>query len=248
VGGDLFKAVFIARQQHGHRTEAVASVIADRLVGLYCLLLVAAVGVSTTSLPAQTKPIVDGVLLTALVGAAAIGVWLAPITRRVLPPSRFAGLPLVGPLAVRALGAVEMYRSRYMVLAGAAALSVLAHCTTTLSFYAIALSLPGSPPSLAQHFAIVPLANVTGVLPLPLGALGALEGVMDFLYREMAGSHEGVLVTFGYRILTILLALVGAIYYFGSRRDVEAAIHEAEAEELTSPGDEAPGPAPAAAE
>ena len=40
VGGDLFKAFFIAREQPGRRTEAVATVVVDRIVGLYGLLLV----------------------------------------------------------------------------------------------------------------------------------------------------------------------------------------------------------------
>ena len=38
VGGDLFKAFFIARDQPGRRTEAVATVVVDRLVGFYALL------------------------------------------------------------------------------------------------------------------------------------------------------------------------------------------------------------------
>ncbi len=42
VGGDLFKAVFLARRRPGKRVEAVASVLVDRGVGLYGLLLVVA--------------------------------------------------------------------------------------------------------------------------------------------------------------------------------------------------------------
>src|SRR5262245_27483918 len=37
VGGDLFKAVFIAREQPGRRGAAISSVIVDRLIGLYAL-------------------------------------------------------------------------------------------------------------------------------------------------------------------------------------------------------------------
>ena len=39
VGGDLFKAIFAARECHGRRTEAVATVILDRLIELYVVFV-----------------------------------------------------------------------------------------------------------------------------------------------------------------------------------------------------------------
>ena len=50
VGGDLFKAVFIAREQHGKRAEAVATVVIDRVIGLYVLFVVASVAALVTGL------------------------------------------------------------------------------------------------------------------------------------------------------------------------------------------------------
>ena len=50
VGGDLFKAVFIAREQHGRRAEAVATVVVDRVIGLYVLFLVATTAIFWTGL------------------------------------------------------------------------------------------------------------------------------------------------------------------------------------------------------
>ena len=50
VGGDLFKAVFIAREQHGKRAEAVATVVIDRVIGLYVLFFVASVAALATGM------------------------------------------------------------------------------------------------------------------------------------------------------------------------------------------------------
>src|SRR5690606_31597337 len=41
VGGDVFKGIALAREHHRRRSEAVATVIADRAVGLLSLLAVA---------------------------------------------------------------------------------------------------------------------------------------------------------------------------------------------------------------
>ena len=45
-----FKAVFIAREQHGKRAEAVATVVIDRLIGLYVLFVVASVAALWTGM------------------------------------------------------------------------------------------------------------------------------------------------------------------------------------------------------
>jgi Na+/phosphate symporter len=50
LGGDLFKAVFIARDRPGQRTEAVATVVADRLLGLITMMVLASVGIVAADL------------------------------------------------------------------------------------------------------------------------------------------------------------------------------------------------------
>jgi uncharacterized protein (TIRG00374 family) len=43
TGGDLFKAYYAARETHHQKTEAVTTVFADRLIGLFSMLLFAAI-------------------------------------------------------------------------------------------------------------------------------------------------------------------------------------------------------------
>ena len=43
IGGDLFKAIFAAKDSPGRRTEAVATVVVDRLVGVLMMLTLASV-------------------------------------------------------------------------------------------------------------------------------------------------------------------------------------------------------------
>jgi hypothetical protein len=99
----------------------------------------------------------------------------------------------------------------------------------------VSRGLPGQAPSLADHLVIIPLAMVTGVLPLPVNGLGAFETAVVFLYERVPAGLElsegrGLLAAFGYRAITILIALVGVCYYLASRREVAEVMHEAEAE------------------
>ena len=56
IGGDLFKAIFLAHGQPGRRTEAVATVIADRLLGVTTILVIASIGILATGLLERTEP------------------------------------------------------------------------------------------------------------------------------------------------------------------------------------------------
>ena len=109
-----------------------------------------------------------------------------------------------------------MYRQRMGVLILAGGMSMFVHSLITVGFYLIARGLPGNSPSLAEHFLIVPLAMVTGALPLPLNGLGALEYVVEFLYQHLAtalvvSEGQGFIVSLGYRIITVVIALVGVL-------------------------------------
>src|SRR3954471_20584304 len=56
IGGDFFKAVFLA---HGHRNlrpEAIATVVADRVVGLLTMLLLASAGILAAGLLNTASP------------------------------------------------------------------------------------------------------------------------------------------------------------------------------------------------
>ena len=126
-----------------------------------------------------------------------------------------------------------MYRNRPGVLALTCALSVAVHVMNTVGIYCIARWLPGDVPSLGAHFIIVSLGMLAGAVPLLPGGLGAFELTMNELYRLVPGGaevarDEGLLVAFGFRAVTITIAIVGLVYYFRSRRDIDAAWAEAE--------------------
>ena len=56
VGGDLFKALILAREYPRRRAEAVATVVIDRVIGLYGLFLLASLVILSTGLLAVPLP------------------------------------------------------------------------------------------------------------------------------------------------------------------------------------------------
>ena len=244
VGGDLFKAVFIAREQPGRRTQAVATVIADRVVGMYALFLLASIGILTTGAfrdehSRQMQLIVNATLLATGIGTACVIGLLVPAFTGPTVMTVAGRFPKVGAILASLIGAARMYRDKTRVLLVALALSLSTHALFTLTIYFIARGLPGEHPTLANHFVIVPMGMAAGGLPLPLGALGAFEYVLDYLYRAFAGSNQGLPVALGYRLITVVIAAVGAGFYLSHRRELAAVMHQAELEsDLAMAGDE----------
>lgn len=236
VGGDLVKGVMLARHQKGRYAEALASVFVDRFIGLYLLFVVASGAIVLSGFwnIAEVRWICDATLLITAIGALAVVFVLLPDRSKGRSTRWIGRIPYVGSPLLRIVDAVQLYRRRLPVLAGAAAISVGVHSLFTLGVFLIASGLYGRVPALGMHFVLSPLSAATGVLPLPMGPF---EFVLDrlYLYAPIVGGGmmrpgQGLVVALGYRIITVLIAGVGICYYLGSREEVAEALHEAEEE------------------
>jgi hypothetical protein len=240
VGGDAFKAVLLARQQHKHRTRAVATVIVDRLIGLYALGLVASGGVLATGFEAdrgEFRVLAQATLAVTLGGTVALVLFLWPGFTTGSASEWLLSRPKLGAVLRPVVDSLRMFRHALRPLMVAIVLSLAVHTLSTLSIYLIARGLFGEAPSLAAHFVIAPLGMLAAALPLPLGALGAFEAALAALYVAVPGGVrltqvQGLLVAFGYRTITILIAMIGVAVWLASRRQVAEAVAEAETEPL----------------
>jgi hypothetical protein len=239
VGGDLLKAVFIAKEQPGRRTEAVATVVIDRAVGLYAMLLVASLGLALVSGEIARSLIVQKLRIVVW-WAAAIGTlgfaWaMSPLATGRRVRAWADRLPLVGHTVTRLIDATAVYHSRRAYVFAALALAAVTHAMLILAFWFISRGLPVHEPTLYQCASIVPPSLVAGTLPLTPGGLGTLEATTEFFYATLgAREGDGTIVALAYRAMTYVFAAVGACYYLAARRKIDVMLHEAEelAEEL----------------
>jgi len=236
VGGDLFKAVFLAREQPGRRTEAVATVFLDRAVGLYSLLIVASAAIlfsGSSGWDAEVKTICNLTLAATAVGTAAIVVILLPGWGRSSLMKRAYHLPKIGTVVHRLAGALNVYRGKRGILALVAAVSLAVHVVFAISLYLSAAAVFPQHPTLIDHFIIVPLSLTAGALPLAPAGLGTFEAAMKILYQVIPaqGGGDGFLVALVFRVITIVIAAIGVVYYWLGRREVGELLREAEHEQ-----------------
>lgn len=234
VGGDVVRGVLLARETHERRTAAVATIVVDRILGLFALMLFASGAVAA----------VDRSSLDAAAGALAVPTWAATgalgllLAATMLLPERGRGptpailrrLPRVAAALDQLRAAARRYRARKGLLAGCLAGTLGLHALDCVGFFLLSQALAAGGPSLASHFFIVPLGMLTASLPLTPAGIGPFEAVMDLLY-EWAGpsgaSGRGLLVVLAFRVLSLAIASLGTVFLFVGGRGVRAVVDDA---------------------
>ena len=229
VGGDVFKAMFVAHEQPGRRLEAIATIAVDRVLGLLGLLLVASFCLTLVRIPgapSQIDSLARMVVLLTVVGFLTLVMllvtskfqrWVMKITRKV---------PRIGPRLHTLLANLLLYQQRKRAIFSAIALSVMVHVTIAVTIHLCASGIYSVTPTLAQHFVISPLANVVGALPIAPSGMGTFEVAMRYLYDQVpAGKTNqdmGLVVGIVFRAITVVTAVIGLMFYLVNRRRISS--------------------------
>jgi uncharacterized protein (TIRG00374 family) len=238
VGGDFIKAAYLVRMRI-RRTQAIASMLIDRILGLLGLFsLAAGAGVLAWGV---ASPDVRKLIVAAWVALGLGVLLLTAIFGNVL--TRFfpwLGRPGHGRLSLimSELKAMSTtYRLRLDVVLVSFGLSLVGHALSVLAFYLVGQMLfpTGITTTLAQHYLMVPLTLFSTIVPLPFGALGLSEGVGDQLFK-LVGHPSGALNMMGFRVLNYGCGLIAACAYLAHLSDVRAltaSAHHLEGKERT---------------
>ncbi len=246
VGGDLFKAVFLARRRPGKRIEAVASVLVDRGCGLYGLLLLVAItflaadvnphvatgngGAATGSGGADLASLKVAVAVLIAVGTGLVGALVLGGRRVDGAMRRASELRWVGGILGRVAGPLRMFHEQPVAFLTAVVMSVGVQAMLAISIYLIARGLYGSPPTLAEHFVIVPIAMIASALPISPAGLGVLEAAMESLYHLIPAeptAASGTLVALVFEIVRFSIAGIGTLLYWTAPAEVRTSLREA---------------------
>ncbi|MGQ0633545.1 MAG: lysylphosphatidylglycerol synthase transmembrane domain-containing protein [Planctomycetaceae bacterium] len=240
LGGDLFKAWLLARDQESRRTVAVATVLLDRILGMLALFMVgAAATLMPISIPPELK--IATILLWAgsLAGLGGVGLMLLPATTHWRWVNRLAEMRFVGRFLGELIHGVRLYQSQPAVLLIALVISLISHSGLIVGFFCCArwMQQPWVP-DLTTHFYFMPNAELFSVLvPVP-GGVGSLEAAISWFYEQLRpesvepaqAAAAGFIAAIAFRVVTMGIAAVGGFYYFLARREVSAALRDASVE------------------
>ena len=241
VGGDLIKAAFLVRMRI-RKTQAVASMVIDRILGLLGLFILAAIagGFAWTLAPTDVRNLIVAAWVAVISGTLGLVMIFSQVLTRWFPQIK-GGHSRLGLIVAELHEMSTTYRGRLDVVVGALALSLVTHGLNVMAFFLVGRMLfPGMTTTLLQHFLMVPLTLLTMAVPLPFGALGLSEGVGQQLLN-LVGHPSGALAVMGFRVLMYAGGLLGACVYLWNYKEVRAltaAAHDIEEQALEGNLDE----------
>jgi len=233
VSGDLVKVWMLAREQE-RRTVAVATVVLDRIVGLYALALVTGLA-ALVSWPAlrqvpALRDLVMWVVVVVAAGTAGFVALFAPFLVRGKWIESLARIRFAGGLIRELFGAIAVYQGKWPVILTSILISVLGHVGFASSLYCVAAALQGPLWPARVHYVVAPLGLMINAVPTSPGGLGVGEAAMQFLFNAVGeDGGKAFLMMLGFRATFWVISLIGLGYFLRGFSETRRAMTDAAA-------------------
>jgi glycosyltransferase 2 family protein len=215
VGTDVVR-VYLLRKLHLPTISVAASILLERLLGLYAHIVVAlvALGVARLGVVSISDKLAWTIILLFVFYTIGFALSFAPWVERLLetcnkrfPNLRYLHKALVGVTSYR------LYRKNKATLVAFFFLSMLEVVVVTLIFYfaaeAMALKI-----SLVQLLVSVPLILILARLPVSIHGIGVFEAIVAVFFVQFGESiNHAAIYGFLMRILEFFVLLPGAFLY-----------------------------------
>lgn len=222
TGGDLVRAVYIARHVQTDRAGGVISVLADRAMGFLGVLGVAVLLGLAASDHVIQSPLTRTLYFLLAGGFAGIALGLV-IVLVVLPPARVEKISsLIGDRTMLHRGLLRIFQviGQFRKNPAAVLLSVLLSVLITLTIVTAVILLAsgfraGGLNALDFANATV-FALVANIVPITPGGVGVAEGVFAFLCYAWETTPTTLAygtIFLGQRLITMVISLVGSIAF-----------------------------------
>ena len=236
IGGDLVKAVYVAREQ-SRRAVGVATVVFDRILGLYgmfCMAFIATLIFHKQAFSPEMQPVTWTIWGAFALGGIGLTVTFAAVWMKLGWLQKMTRWRVVGHTLGEVFKAIEVYRGRMGVIWIALAMSIWIHALLGASLTLIAAALPGQAPPIGQCFYICPIGLFVASVPITPAGLGILEDAWRRLFL-LSGSPNGFIVALVYRVIVIVTTVPGFVYYLRGRPQIRQVMDQIEHEQAPNP-------------
>ena len=216
IGGDFFRIADTAKIAKS-KTVATIVILADRVMGVMALVLVAAIGATAAgaihpaAMPIWPVWLWAGFLIGAAASAPAV---LAPDGfGRLLRPLTVIHPEWVGGRLDNLTIILNRFRRHPVRLAECFAGAIFVQATMVLFYYAVILALHLTTP-FADLAVIVPISFVVQMLPISVSGFGVREATFSLYFARIGQPVEGaILMSLVGQALIMLVSLSGAAVY-----------------------------------
>lgn len=224
VGGDIVKGYYLMQDYPARRTAAATSVAIDRLIGLAGMVATSLVAVALNLETVRSRP----ELVSLAIGVAglflAFATFFALAFSRRLYGHRFVDIALSrlpgGRLIRQIYEAVHSYRTAMPSFWKACALTLLSQSFALTFFILIGRAMGFVDVPIVAYVFAVPLGLIVTALPISPAGVGVGQVAFSYLFDWSIGAKSAIgsnLIT-AHQIVTFLLSLSGAVFYFRRKK------------------------------
>ncbi|MFI0348311.1 MAG: lysylphosphatidylglycerol synthase transmembrane domain-containing protein [Chthoniobacterales bacterium] len=237
TGGDLIKIFYAMKEVPKQKTAIFLSIVIDRIVGMFSLMLVTLVVCGFYFSQFWMTPVTRGLLTTVIIvfsgffGVLVVSLLVNHYRLWKLIPSWLPGHRLLMDTAT----AFSLYAENGSALGTAVGYSLLSNiflfASVIFAAYAFA-SLPGAPGAL-PIIEVYPIVNTISAIPISLSGIGVREQLFETLLNTLYDTPRSlaVLISLCGFFLTVLWSLIGGLVYLFYRPSVAGEFSISEMEE-----------------
>jgi len=231
TGGDVMRVVYLLRSVEKRKLRAAVSVFADRVVGLYGLLLVSmfVIALRAETVFGQPATQLFGLGVVSMFCAITVGGVALLLISQLLRESNLARAWEEASgwrrFARMSLELVLIFRGALPALAACIALSLAISSLIVGSVVSLAVSYGIADIDLLELAGAAALAGLAGAVPLTPGGIGVAEGAFAFICAAWADAGSGAAygtIYLGNRLLLLAVSLLGAIGFVTHRPTMSA--------------------------
>jgi hypothetical protein len=225
VGGDLARAYLVV-DDCSKKSEALASVLVDRFVGLFGVIITGIIGLILVAKTGQEQ-----LLLKAMViGIAAAVLFLILFLNKALVRKFrwILKLPLIERIEHHLIDfyhSLYVYRTHKNEVWWAFVQSLLVQVFVVFTAYLIAVSL-GITVSIIPFFLYMPVIAAVSMIPLSINGWGLQEGAFIVFFGRAGLNHSQALsLGFVYHLVAVGISLLGGLLWliYGNRKKLKEA-------------------------
>lgn len=218
ISGDLVKGYYIIKSQESEgKTPAFTTLIIDRFVGLFGLIVMAffALIANVDFILGQAALHSLAITIVGLFGGTLLfyGIVLFPFKEGKDPFIKMFNRLPGSDFTLKVYRAFKTYQNRKPTLFFTLVISVMLHSCLALLFFQIAHLIGADDIALATQLFIMPIGLITIAIPIAPGGIGIGHAAFESLYH-LAGVSGGADIFNLYVIVQLLVFLLGGIPYF----------------------------------
>ncbi len=226
VGGDIVKAYYFTRDFPGTKVVAVTSVLMDRVLGLFAMILMAMVVMFYDLEHIMHVP----VLWTLFLVISSLFLGFSVALSLIFSKGLYDNGTLKRILSKMPLSAktIKLYESMHLygnhggrVLA-TVILSLVGQCSAILFMVMVGSAAGYGDVSLKTYFLVAPLGFMATAIPISPAGVGVGQAAFYFLFNLYLGSSTelGPTVITAFQVTTFLVSLSGALFYLRKKERI----------------------------